>query len=121
MIERDLLAVEVKEEPPKVEEEEGVSKDKIIAIKVIDIDGKQFLCHKVLINDTLTGLSLKYNISVNVLKKCNQLMGDSIFQKEELLVPVQPGMQIKIAAGPTEEQKAKREEDRRQTALMMLN
>ncbi len=88
---------------------------------MVEIEGKQFVCHQVKIHDTLQGVALKYNVSITIIKKANQLLTDSIFQKQELLIPVVPGLTVKVAEPESDSSRLLREEANRETALSMLN
>ena len=57
-----------------------------------EVNGKQYIVHQVSLHDTLIKLSIKYNVSVQTIRGVNGLLTEEIFQKNELLVPVQPGM-----------------------------
>lgn len=63
-MELNLPIVEEKKEKPLEERE-------VEAVKVVTIDGRQYLCHKVKLHDSLMKLSLRYNVSMQVLKGCN--------------------------------------------------
>ena len=71
--------------------------------------------------DSLSMLALKYNVSQQLIRNENQLLTDNIFSRQELLIPVVPGMTIRVEAKESDESKKKREELRRQTALKMLS
>ena len=73
----------------------------------MEIDGKQYLCHEVKMNDTLVGLSIRFNVGTHLIKRANNLLNDFIFQKKELLIPVVPGMKVKIAEPDSVEYKLK--------------
>ena len=77
------------------------------------VNGKQYLVHKVKETDSLEKLSLQYKISVKAIKMTNELISDQIFSRAELLLPVQPGMQISVEEPESEEKKLQKERDRR--------
>ncbi len=56
-MELNLPIVEEKKEKPLEERE-------VDAVKVVTIDGRQYLCHKVKLHDSLMKLSLRYNVSM---------------------------------------------------------
>ena len=43
--------------------------------------------HKIVLNDTLWGLSKKYNVTIDALKKYNKLSSDTIYVGDTLKVP----------------------------------
>jgi hypothetical protein len=49
---------------------------------------KKGVLHWVTTTDTLVGLSLKYNVSVEAIRLTNKLWGSSIFERGYLLIPV---------------------------------
>jgi hypothetical protein len=84
------------------------------------VDGKQYVVHTVLINDTLSMLSLKYNVSQVLIRTTNKLLTDNVFSRRELLIPVQPGMVVRIEAPEADDSLIRREEQRRESAVKML-
>ena len=88
--------------------------DKQTNFKVRVVDGKQYLVQTVLINDTLSMLSLKYNVSQQLIRTTNKLLTDNIFSRQELLIPVQPGMVVRIDAPEQDDSLIRREEQRRE-------
>jgi hypothetical protein len=50
---------------------------------------KKGVLHWVTTTDTLVGLSLKYNVSVEAIRLTNKLWGSSIFERGYLLIPVE--------------------------------
>ena len=53
-------------------------------------------------------LSLKYNVSIKLLKNCNGLVDDQLFSKRELLIPVIEGMVCSAQKPVTEEEERRR-------------
>ncbi|XP_041356213.1 lysM and putative peptidoglycan-binding domain-containing protein 1-like isoform X2 [Gigantopelta aegis] len=52
-------------------------------------DGTKFIKHMVSSTDTLMGIALKYNVTVEEIKRVNKLWtNDSLFLREHLLVPL---------------------------------
>lgn len=43
--------------------------------------------HKVETDDTLSGLSLKYNISIASIQNANKIHGEDIYYFKELIIP----------------------------------
>ena len=68
-----------------------------------EINGKQFLVHKVRESDSLMKLSLMYNVSIRLIKNCNNLVDDNVFHKRELLIPVVEGFMMQEQKPLTEE------------------
>jgi len=52
-----------------------------LKFNVKEIDGQQFLVHKVLLNDSLSMLALKYNVSMQLIRNANNLLTDNIFSR----------------------------------------
>lgn len=78
---------------------------------------KQFLVHKVLMSDSLTKLSLMYNVSQKDIKLCNGLTMDQIFQRKELLIPVTKDFKEYSVKPLTAEQIQRQEEAKREMAI----
>ena len=60
------------------------------------------------------GLSLRYNVSMQLIRMANEFTGDEIFMKKELVIPFTTGMVYKDIKPETEEQ-------RRKICIDMLN
>jgi hypothetical protein len=52
-----------------------------LKFNVREIEGKQFLVHKVLMNDSITMLALKYNVAQHLIRNTNTLLTDNIFSR----------------------------------------
>ena len=65
-------------------------------------------------------LSLKYNVSSKVIKQCNGLVDDQIFQKRELMIPIIDGFEMKESKPWTEEDEAVRIKLKRDSAVTMM-
>ena len=70
--------------------------------------------------DSLMKLSLKYNVSSKVIKNCNGLVDDQIFQKRELMIPVTSNFVMKETLPLTEEQEKQRIQLQRDSAVRMM-
>ena len=64
-------------------------------------------------NDTLSMISLKYNVRQNLIKTANDLITENIFSKQELLIPIVAGMTLRVEAPESEEAKKKNEDKNR--------
>ena len=69
-----------------------------------EVNDRQFLVHKVIESDSLMRLSLKYNVSIRLIKNCNNLVDDQVYHKRELLIPVVEGFVMRDQQPLTEEQ-----------------
>lgn len=49
--------------------------------------GVGYVIHQVSQNDTLDGISIRYNVSKDLIRRANQFTGDEIFMKKELVIP----------------------------------
>jgi len=65
-------------------------------------------------------IALKYNVGSNLIKRANDLITEEIFSKKELLIPIVPGMTLRVEAPETEVVKKKNDDKNRQMALQML-
>ena len=65
------------------------------------------MIHKVKMNDTLSMISLKYNVRQHLIKAANDLITENIFSKQELLIPIVPGMTLRVEAPESEQAKKK--------------
>lgn len=104
----NIMAVKSVEEVKVAPIKQGTDRQTNFKVRVID--GKQYIVHTVLINDTLSMLSLKYNVSQQLIRSTNKLLTDNIFSRQELLIPVQPGMVIRIDAPEQDDSLIRREE-----------
>ena len=43
-------------------------------------------------------IALKYNVGSNLIKRANDLITEEIFSKKELLIPIVPGMTLRVEA-----------------------
>ena len=64
-------------------------------------------------NDTLSMISLKYNVRQHLIKIANDLISENIFSKQELLIPIVAGMTLRVEAPESEEAKKKNEDKNR--------
>jgi hypothetical protein len=71
--------MKVERDPQKIEIEQSKNENAIVALKIKEINGKQYLVHEVGIYDSIQKLSLKYNVSIQLLRQTNNLMSDEIF------------------------------------------
>ncbi len=78
----------------KVEVTKAAQEQKVGGFKIREIDGAQFVVHDVKSSDSLTKLSLVYNVPIKTIKNVNGLMADQIFQLREILIPVTPTMNL---------------------------
>lgn len=63
--------------------------------------------------DTLSMISLKYNVRQHLIKTANDLITENIFSKQELLIPIVAGMTLRVEAPESEEAKKKNEDKNR--------
>lgn len=58
-------------------------------------------------------IALKYNVGSNLIKRANDLITEEIFSKKELLIPIVPGMTLRVEAPETEVVKKKNDDKNR--------
>jgi LysM repeat protein len=46
-----------------------------------------YVIHKVSPNDTLVGISLRYDVRKDLIQRANEFTGDEIYMKKELIIP----------------------------------
>ena len=52
------------------------------------VDGKvDYVIHKISPNDTLAGISIRYNVRIDMIRRANEFTGDEIFFMKELIIP----------------------------------
>ena len=49
--------------------------------------GAGYVIHKVSETDTLDGISLRYDVKKDFIRKANEFSGDEIYMKKELIIP----------------------------------
>ncbi len=60
--------------------------------------------HQVKENDTLVGISLRYDIAVDLIRMANDFTGDDIYFKKEIIIPYTNGMIYKDKLPATEQE-----------------
>jgi len=63
----------------------GISKEEETQKK--ESEGGNVVRHTVMLTDTLSGLALKYGVKAQDIKRANNLIGDSIFERKHLDIP----------------------------------
>ena len=89
--------------------------------EITEINGKTYLIHKVEPQDSITRLSLMYNIDGKQIKLANGLPNDLIHHKQFLNIPMVGNFKYMARAPMTEERALREEQARRQQAIMMMN
>eukprot|EP00347_Sterkiella_histriomuscorum_P008934 403343183 len=89
--------------PPKSIEEQ------LVILPSKHIQGSNYVIHMVSHTDTLDGISIRYNVRKDLIRKANQFTGDEIYMKRELVIPFSDGPLFKMETSATvsEEQKKK--------------
>jgi len=72
------------------QQQEPIQEETVDEASVQTIEGHRYYKHKVLTNETLVGISLKYSISMEELKRANKLFSREIYTRKFLLIPVSP-------------------------------
>jgi LysM repeat protein len=57
-----------------------------IAVEGVDARN-QYIIHKVSPNDTLDGISFKYDVRKILIQRANEFTGDEIYFMKELIIP----------------------------------
>ena len=89
--------------------------------EVTEINGKMYLVHTVEPQDSITRLSLQYNVDAKQIKLANGLPNDMIHHKEKLNIPMTNNFKYTAKAPMTKERALEEEKSRRAQAVSMMN
>ena len=98
--------------------------NKTLQAVVREINGERFIVHAVKMTDTLSMLSLKYHVGINVIRTTNNLLTDNVFSRQELLIPMSNMSDTSNIYEVQDDQdpnkKRQKEVERRDSALTIL-